>query len=87
MYQRLLYAGKVVVYKACRDVGIELFGYVDFCEACVLAKKTDELPKAVVKIVTAPLNYVRINIIYHDITSYIGYLYTVYFIDVYSKYY
>jgi len=86
MHKRLLYAGKATVLKACKDAGIDLYGHNDFCKPYILAKKTDEIPKVAVIVVTRALKYVRLNLVVHDVTGYLGYLYTIYFVDVFSGY-
>ena len=52
-----------------------------------MAKKTDEIPKVAVTVVTRALKYVRLNLVVHDVASYLGYLYTIYFVDVFLGYY
>ena len=87
MYKRLLYAGKATVLKACKDAGIDLYGHNDFCEPCVLAKKIDEILKVAVTVATRALEYVRLDLVVYDVTGYLGYLYTIYFVNVFLGYY
>jgi hypothetical protein len=86
MYKRLLYAGKATVLKACKDAGIDLYGYNDFCKPYILAKKINEIPKVAVTVATRALKYVRLDLVVYDVIGYLGYLYTIYFVDVYLGY-
>ncbi|KAK1833271.1 hypothetical protein QBC39DRAFT_254681, partial [Podospora conica] len=87
IYKRLLYAGKATVLKAYKDIGINLYGTNDFYEPYILAKKTNEILKLAATVTTKALKYVRLDIVIYNVAGYLGYLYIVYFINIYSSYY
>ncbi|KAK1832236.1 hypothetical protein QBC39DRAFT_257014, partial [Podospora conica] len=87
IYKRLLYAGKATVLKAYKDIGINLYSTNDFYEPCILAKKTNKIPKLAATVTTKALEYVKLDIVIYDVAGYLGYLYIVYFINIYSSYY
>ena len=76
-----------MVLKAYKDTGIDLYGYNEFCKPYILAKKTDEIPKLAVIMATRAFEYVRLDLVIYDITGYLGFLYTIYFVDIFLGYY
>ena len=87
IYKKLLYAGKATVLKACKDIGINLYGYNDFCKPYILAKKINEIPKVAVIVATRAFKYVRLDLVVYDVIGYLSYLYTIHFVDIFSGYY
>jgi hypothetical protein len=87
IYKRLLYAGKATILKAYKDAGINLYGHNEFCKPYILAKKINEIPKVAVTVATRAFKYIRFDLVVYDVIGYLGYLYTIYFVDVFLGYY
>ena len=51
-----------------------------------MAKKIDEIPKVAVTVATRAFKYVRLDLVIHNVTSHLGYLYTIHFVNIFLGY-
>ncbi|KAK1827875.1 hypothetical protein QBC39DRAFT_266228, partial [Podospora conica] len=83
----LLYVSKYTIIKAYKDTRIKFYGSNEFYEPYTLSKKTDEKLKIALTVVSRPLEFVRLDLIFYNKSGYLGYLYTLYFINILTEYY
>lgn len=87
MHRRLMHAGKQAVEIACHQAGIRLTGKTDhFCEPCVMAKMTDERGKEAPRHGDKPMDFIRVDLVTHDVASHLGHRYSIHIIDEHSNY-
>ena len=88
MHRRLMHAGKQAVEITCHQAGIRLTGKTDhFCEPYMIAKMTDERSKEAPRHGDKPIDFIRVDLVTHDVASHLGHQYSIHIIDEHSNYY